>query len=288
MGKGFLFLWIIAVPAFLLMSTPEVSFAKSSKMIRNVSTTPEQVTVVHTAMGYSTILEFSGKPLNAVLGDQDAFKVEFVGNSLTIKPILPRARSNLFVFTEFERVNCQLESGSPSDVDYIVSFKPKEKAPDEVATGGARTFTQAIHRFKSIQGFRLTVDSIERSKSEIPGRSTKLIEIELSSSTDSYSFSPSSLGVKQAGHFLPIESIYLDALSLKPGASPTHGKIAILDQDLTGSGPLSVVFAVSNSRRSSKAIRLEVVVEPLKKASTKSKTGGDPLYGTLPTSKKAH
>jgi Conjugal transfer protein len=304
----FLATLIIAICTLLLIFSPEPALANPNSpprhgsqqpaaMIRKVMPLPEQVTKIRTAMGYSTILEFQGKPLNAVLGDQDAFKIEFVGNSITIKPLFPHARSNLFIFTEFERFNCELESGSAELVDYIVSFKRKEKPPDPLDAGEASKaeplpkpdlHTRAVQRFREVRGFKLNVISTAQSSSNDLNRSVTLIEIELSSSIAPYSFSPQSLGIKQGNHYLPIESIYLDTLSLVPGASVVHGKIAVLNQDMTSKVPLAVVFAVSDPKRKSNTLRLEVIAEPKVKKPVIEKGKGDPFYGIIPLAPQKH
>src|SRR5260221_731277 len=100
----------------LCISVPLDSYAKN---LRQLQFNENQVAEIHTALGFSTILEFPSRPISAVLGDQDSFKLEYVGNSITIKPLVAHAKSNLFVFTEFERFNCTLRAGSSDDVDYV-------------------------------------------------------------------------------------------------------------------------------------------------------------------------
>jgi hypothetical protein len=279
---AFLKAWIM-LPCLLSALSPILSFGHS-KMIRKVEVDPSQVTEIHTAMGYSTILDFSEKPLSAVLGDQDAFKLEFVGSSITVKPLVSRARSNLFVFTEFERFNIQLSSGNADFVDYIVHFYEAEEnqgAPQpidndlgvatEPASTHSRSQTTPIHRSRSYGGITLKVVSKAKAESQIPGRATTVIDIELSSSKRSYTFSPASIGVKVGGEFIPVESIYLDTLSIGPNQPAVHGKIALLDQDQAHRGIPVVVFAVSDSTQGSKSHRLEVSTLALSSKSPKAK-----------------
>ena len=61
--------------------------------IREIKGTTRSLIAIQTAIGFSTILEFQSKPLSAVLGDQDGFKLEYVGNSITLKPLIHGAKS---------------------------------------------------------------------------------------------------------------------------------------------------------------------------------------------------
>jgi hypothetical protein len=270
---------LLAIMILAILSTfPTSSFAQTrpshpsnpNKMIRKVEVSPDQVTEIHTAIGYSTILDFTAKPLSAVLGDQDAFKLEFVGSSITVKPLLVHAKSNLFVFTEFDRFNIQLSSGDATLVDYIVSLTRRGEDQGEVEPSSdlATTPTESlqlqsssprekvIQRSKKLNGIELKVVSKSETISEIPGRTATVITIELTSQRLTYAFSPASIGIKVGGRFVPIESIYLDALSIGPRLPVVHGKIALLKQDLTAGTPV-VVFAISDSKNK-KASRLEV------------------------------
>ena len=260
------------IPALLFFIGLLISFIPIqalSRSIRTVVTDDTNVTVIHTAVGYSTILEFESKPISAVLGDQDSFKLEYVGNSITIKPLIPRTKSNVFIFTEYARFNCQLVSGPANEVDYIVRIRPNVKAyPVEVA--GAKPLaapppeepvqfvTKAIHKSASYNGITLTVISVARERDVSKPRSVTLIDFELSSKKSPYAFQAQSIGVKQGGKFLNLESLYLDNLELAPGNLPVRGKLALLSQDFKSSSSVTLVFAVPNSNNPKAIHRIEV------------------------------
>ena len=48
--------------------------------------------------GFSSILEFEESPTQVVLGDQNLFQVEKLGRSIVIKPLIPYATTNMFVY----------------------------------------------------------------------------------------------------------------------------------------------------------------------------------------------
>lgn len=91
-------------------------------------------------------------------------------------------------------------------------------------------------------------------------RTATIVEIELSSRKKSYQFSTGALGVRQKGRFVPIESLYLDSLILRPGNAPIHGKIVLLNQDLLSSVLFTVVFAVYAPLLPHKTHRLEITL----------------------------
>lgn len=240
-----------------------------AKPIRTVVIDDGQVIRVNTALGFSTILEFSSKPISAVLGDQDSFKLEYVGNSITIKPLVSHARSNLFIFTEFERFNCQVSTTPPALVDYIVRIRAKPRGYSmefisqdgsygEPASAAQPLRTTSLQKSSTYDGITLTLKSISRSYDLRNPRNVTLISFEISSRRKSYSFQAGSIGARQLGQYINMESIYIDGLELMPGAPPIHGKIALLAQDYRPSMPLTIVFAMPDRLKKSSVHRIEV------------------------------
>ena len=253
------------------LSCSVYSLHASAKPVREVESDENEVVLIHTAIGYSTVIQFHSKPLSAVLGDQDAFKIEYIGNSITLKPLLPHAKSNLFLFTEYDRFNCTLSTGDPAKVDYLVKLSVPSKTypvePSVLPTVQSPSQAQAqlqksqpekeksqeakihpIHKHVVWKGFTLSVFSSSEAQGQSPEggqvRSAFVYEIELKSTQIPYFFSAASLGIKQGRAFLPIESIYLDSIELKPGSRPIRGKIVLLKQDIRTHEPLSILFAV--------------------------------------------
>ena len=122
-----LFFWI------LLVTFPVASFA--SERVRHVAVQKDQIITVRTAIGIATIIQVPDRPNSVVVGDQNAFKVEYLDQAITIKPLHGGAKSNLYVYTDWRRYNVQLITGAESSADYVVYFdSQKEKAG--LATGG--------------------------------------------------------------------------------------------------------------------------------------------------------
>jgi len=207
--------------------------------VRQVELADTEVATIHTALGFSTLIEFPAKPTNVVLGDQDSFKVEYIGNSITIKPLASRGKSNLFIFTEFGRFNLVLLSGVSTDVDYLV----KVRSPGEPKTPLVPR-TELLDRLAHFQGF--TLKAISWTPIPLPAVSDTLmtIEFEISSSVQSYTFDPRVLGVLQGRHYVNIESLYIDSVQISPNQLPVHGRITLKRGDLLSNQPLKLIFAV--------------------------------------------
>jgi hypothetical protein len=96
--------------------------------IRRVIVSGDQIVTVKTALGIATIIQVPDRPNSVVVGDQDAFKVEYLDQAVTIKPLQPGAKTNIYIYTDWKRYNVELVSGSESVSDYVVYLEnPKEK-----------------------------------------------------------------------------------------------------------------------------------------------------------------
>ncbi|MGE4232074.1 MAG: hypothetical protein AB7F43_01985 [Bacteriovoracia bacterium] len=224
-----------------------------AKNVRTIEVTDGQVANINLALGYSTIIEFPTKPSSAVLGDQDAFKLEYVGKGITIKPLIPNVKSNLFVFTEYDRFNCTLRTVSPSEVDYIVRVKNKRSEPSQLK-GKREKPPRLIHinRAATHEGIKLKVRSIKKFSN---GFDEVLFEI--SSKDKDYDFSARSLGLKSGSEYLVIENLYLESASLVPKKT-ILGKLIFRSMQ----SPVSLIFAVPSTTKKEKVYRLAVLLKP--------------------------
>jgi len=253
--------------------------------VREVVSVSDSLITIHTTLGYSTILEFQEKPVSSILGDQDAFKLEYVGNSITLKPLFANAHSNLFVYTGFERFNFSLVTSPLSNTDYVVRITKSggEKSPQsEPHTEKSPYLLIQINQKSSKDDFTLKVDEIDLARDSSDPRSASLIKFNLASSGDTYKFIPASLGVKQSGQFLDIESIYLDRTETSKNLAPVNGVIALLNQQWKRNDNLTLVFAFDRkAKNKSHPNKLSITFSPtkrsLKKENSNGKTGNFPL-----------
>lgn len=104
----------------------------SHAKVRRVVATGDQVVPVRTSLGIATIVQVPDRPNSVVVGDQDSFKVEYLDQAITIKPLSSGARSNLYVYTDWKRYNVELISGSQSEADYVVYLTDHEESKPTV------------------------------------------------------------------------------------------------------------------------------------------------------------
>lgn len=102
---------------YFLICTVQASQVKEMKLKSS------DVGIINTALGYSTVLQLSQKPLNVVLGDQSSFRVEFINDSITLKPLRAGAKTNIFIFTDNDRFNLTVKAGPIALVDYVVRIR---------------------------------------------------------------------------------------------------------------------------------------------------------------------
>jgi hypothetical protein len=79
--------------------------------------------------GFSTILEFEEAPTQVVLGDQNLFQVERLSRSIVIKPMVPYATTNMFVYFKSKETKLFLltasEESEPTYYRKFQAFIPK-------------------------------------------------------------------------------------------------------------------------------------------------------------------
>ena len=173
--------------------------------VRHVEVSKDEIVSVRTSIGIATIIQVPDRPNSVVVGDQDSFKVEYLDQAITIKPLVGGARSNLYVYTDYRRFNIELITGPQSVADYVVYLKqPKVKKTDPVSW----------KRFSN----SLTNDSIklEVKRLGVFGNEMLLVEFNLSS-TKKITFKPEWLWLIQSGEIRPIHNLVLNRLDLLPG-----------------------------------------------------------------------
>src|SRR5271163_1125096 len=107
---------------------------------RKVRVRKDEVITVRTALGIATIIQVPDQPTSVVLGDSSAFKVEYLNQAITIKPLHGRATSNLYIHTDYERYSVKLVTGQQSVADYVVYLAPYQvpKPKSEALNPGIR------------------------------------------------------------------------------------------------------------------------------------------------------
>jgi hypothetical protein len=205
--------------------------SNASHRVRRVPVQGDQIVTVRTSIGIATIIQVPDRPNSVVVGDQDAFKVEYLDQAITIKPLSGGAKSNLYIYTDWKRYNVELVSGQEAVADYVVYLdNPKEKnvAPSSPEFGIKWTNFKNTLRNDSLQ---LNVKRVGRAKDGV-----LLVEF-LVSSKKREVFKPEWLWVTQDGETRPIQNLFLSALETYPQRG-ILGVMQIREADLNTSEPM--------------------------------------------------
>lgn len=197
----------------------EQSFA--SGRVRTVEVKKDQIVHVKTALGVATIVQVPDRPNSLVVGDQNAFKVEYLDQAITIKPLHGNARSNLYIYTDYRRFNVQLVTSSEAVADYVVYLEsPKEKP--KTPKDGWRSYKNFL------KNESLTFET-KRIAKTIDG--TLLVEFEVRSSLGE-KFKPEWIWLTQNGKPKPIHSLALSSQDLNSGRL-IKGIVQVLSKDVS-------------------------------------------------------
>ena len=108
----------------------------------NVNPTPFPVFLKE---GFSSILEFEEAPTQVVLGDQNLFQVEKLERAIVIKPLVPYATTNMFVY--FKKKETRLFILTASEDNEPTYFKKfTSLTPPKPLVSGARKVTRVYGR----------------------------------------------------------------------------------------------------------------------------------------------
>lgn len=105
---------VIHVAALLLAS---ISFGN----IKNVTPKNDEIIEVKTALGIATIIQMPDTVQSAIMGDQSAYRIEYVDRAVTIKPLRASAKTNLYLFTKERRYNLRL-TVVPQNLAYYIIY----------------------------------------------------------------------------------------------------------------------------------------------------------------------
>lgn len=217
----------------LLMLSVLAFHLDAQARVRRVVVQGDQIVTVRTSIGIATIIQVPDRPNSVVVGDQDAFRVEYLDQAITIKPITHGAKSNLYIYTDWKRFNVELVSGNESVADYVVYLdNPKAKGvtppPVKQDSGIAWTNFNNLLRSDSLQ---LNVKRLGRTKDGI-----LLVEFDVTSKTNE-PFKPEWVWLSQNGASKPIHNLFLSSLELNPQKG-ISGVLQLREIDLISTEPM--------------------------------------------------
>ncbi len=217
--------FILWIPLLLFSSQ-----AYPVERVRHVSVANDQIITVKTSIGIATIIQVPDRPNSIVVGDLESFKVEYLDQAITIKPLHPRARSNLYIYTDWRRYNVQLVTAQEIGADYVVYLDtPKERSREPKST---LVWTKLNRKTKS-GNILFEVNRIGKTKEGM-----LLVEFTLSS-TQKEKLDPSWFWITQNEITKPIHNLFLLSVELRP-TEHVQGMIQILKSDLDETKPFKI------------------------------------------------
>ena len=201
--------------------------ALASERVRHVVVLKDQIVTVRTAIGIATIVQVPDHPNSVVVGDQESFKVEYLDQAITIKPLKAAAKSNLYVYTDWQRYNVQLITGTEAMADFVVYLDHPEHKPDEIRT---LLKWHDINRNTETEGIKVEVVKAATTPDML------LIQFEVTANGPQ-KIDPSWFWISQGKSVRPINSLVLSGLDLT-STSKINGMIQIRRADFKEKEPL--------------------------------------------------
>jgi hypothetical protein len=210
--------WIL----LLIFVVPQYTWGK----VRKVEVKTDQIVTVKTAVGIATIIQVPERPTSLVVGDQSGFKVEYLDQAITIKPVYGGARSNLYIYTDFRRFNVQLITTNESSADYVVYLEnPKQKVESKLISW------MKFRNHQKNDGIFLETKRLAKTKDGILS-----VEFEITSDTNEI-FKPEWIWLTQSGKTRSIHNLAFSGQSLNKGER-IQGIMQILRSDISDIEPL--------------------------------------------------
>lgn len=197
--------------------------AMANTRVRRVSVIGDQIITVRTALGIATIIQVPDRPNSVVIGDQEAFKVEYLDQAVTIKPLDSSAKTNIYIYTDWKRYNVELISGAGAVADYVVYLEnPKKKM--EVSEIKWIEFKRSFRNGDIL----LETKRVAKLKNGI-------LQIEFYlTSEKKQSIHPEWIWITQGGKTRPINNLILSSLEITPHTK-VQGVLQLLASDFESS-----------------------------------------------------
>lgn len=185
----------------------------ANQKVRRVSVMPDQIVTVKTSVGIATIIQVPDRPNSVVVGDQDSFKVEYLDQAITIKPLSSKAKTNLYIYTDWRRFNVELVSGPESLSDYVVYLDVPKERTVTAAKDIKPISWMNVRKILTNDGLNLVAKRIGKTKDGF-----YLIEFDVISK-QKIAFKPDWIWITQNNETVPINNLFMSALDLSESKS---------------------------------------------------------------------
>lgn len=224
---------MISVFLFIFCAFYQPAKALADMRVRKIQVTSDQIVQVKTAIGIATIIQVPDRPNSIVVGDQNAFKVEYLDQAITIKPLQAAARSNLYIYTDFRRFNVQLVTAQESIADYVVYFENPEEKVSQVS------WVKYKNQLKN-ESLILETRRIAKTRDGI-----LLVEFDISSEKNE-KIRPEWIWLTQNQITRPIHNLVLSGQEVSLGKS-IRGVLQILRADISEKEPLKIELRIKKT-----------------------------------------
>jgi len=224
-----------------------------AKSLRVVHLSDKDMETVLVEPGYSTLIKFDSHPEPGLIGDQDAFKVEYMKNMVAIKPLVGKGQTNLFLFTKDGQFNFQLVAGRGRH-DNIVYVQSGGSGGGGIAAPKPAVLvddllTRKLGKSVSRGRLKLVLESVATPIS----RTTLVLHILIEQGESAAKIEPKMLKLTQGGREIGVENVFLESSAGKAGVVSLRGLLLIRSQAvhpheplrldlLTPGKPLSLTF----------------------------------------------
>jgi hypothetical protein len=215
------------ISILLVLALALSPYSAQADRIRRVIMAKDQIVKVNTAIGVATIIQVPDQPTSLVVGNQDAFKVEFLDTAITVKPFSSSAKSNLYIYTDYRRFDVQLVTVQEPLADYVVYLEGKEIKPLRV---DKTTSWKSVSVKDEASDLRLSLLRIGRISSSL------FLDFEISSRKE-FKVKPEWVWVTQGKKTVPIQRLVLSAFQGLNGA-PVRAVAELLTTEFKITEPL--------------------------------------------------
>ena len=213
---------------WILLLTISFGASATTTKVRRVYLAHDQIATVRTALGIATIIQVPDRPNSVVVGDLEAFKVEYLDRAITIKPLHRGVKSNLYVYTDYRRFNVQLVSGTEESADYVV-YLENPKTKDDLAKPSL---------IWTIFKGRLASDVLTLETKRLGRAKNGLLIVEFQLRALKHEIvKPEWIWLTQNGVTRPIQNLFLSSLDVKPG-DDVQGVLQIQRSDIDMTAPI--------------------------------------------------
>lgn len=205
--------------------------------IKTVTPKPDEIVEIKAALGIATIIQVPDVIQSAIIGDQSAYRIEYVDKAVTIKPLRSGARTNLYLFTKDRRFNLVLNVVPQATAYYIVYVRKSDL--------GEGPRWRYLNRTVTNSDLSLRLNRIATTPDDF-----LLVDLNVISNK-TLKLQASDFWLLEGGDSKVINSMFISRVELKKGQTAQLG-VSIRKNDL-GKKPLAFEY-----RSSGKSLRLEL------------------------------